>query len=48
MPRIPKTMRAAVKTAQGDFEIWEVPVPEITQPNFVLARVKAAGRNLWK
>jgi L-iditol 2-dehydrogenase len=43
VPRIPKTMRAAVKTAQGDFEIKEVPVPEITQPNFVLARVKGAG-----
>lgn len=40
---IPKMQKAAVKTAAGDFEIKEVPVPEITQPNFVLVRVKGAG-----
>ncbi|MEM2094567.1 MAG: alcohol dehydrogenase catalytic domain-containing protein [Candidatus Bathyarchaeia archaeon] len=37
------TMKAAVKTAQGDFEIKEVPIPEITRPDYVLARVRAAG-----
>ena len=41
MPR--KMMKAAVKTAAGDFEVKEVPVPEITQPDFVLAKVRAAG-----
>ena len=40
---IPKTQLAALKTAAGDFEIQTVPVPEITQPNFVLARVRGAG-----
>ncbi|UCD73597.1 MAG: alcohol dehydrogenase catalytic domain-containing protein, partial [Candidatus Bathyarchaeota archaeon] len=38
-----KKMKAAVKTAAGDFEVKDVPMPEITEPNFVLARVKAAG-----
>jgi len=38
-----KTMKAAVKTAAGDFEIKQVPVPEITQPDYVLAKVRAAG-----
>jgi threonine dehydrogenase-like Zn-dependent dehydrogenase len=36
-------MKAAVKTAQGDFEIKDVPMPEITRPDYVLARVRAAG-----
>ena len=40
---IPKNMIAAVKTKAGDFEIKTVPVPEITQPNFVLVRVRGAG-----
>ena len=38
-----KTMKAAVRTAAGDFEIKDVPMPEITLPSFVLARVKVAG-----
>ena len=38
-----KTMKAAIKTAAGDFEVKEVPVPEITEPDFVLAKVRAAG-----
>ena len=40
---MPKTMKAAVKTKAGDFEIKDVPMPEITQPNYVLAKVRAAG-----
>jgi threonine dehydrogenase-like Zn-dependent dehydrogenase len=36
-------MKAAVKTAKGDFEIKEVPRPEITQPNYVLVKVRSAG-----
>ena len=39
---MPKMMKAAVKTAQGDFEIKEVEVPKITAPNEVLARVRAS------
>ncbi len=38
-----KMMKAAVRTAAGDFEVKEVPMPEITQPNYVLAKVRAAG-----
>jgi len=36
-------MRAAVRTARGDFEVKEVPMPEVTRPDYVLARVRAAG-----
>ena len=38
-----ETMKAAVKTAEGTFEIKNLPIPEITSPNFVLAKVRAAG-----
>ncbi|MBC8224789.1 alcohol dehydrogenase catalytic domain-containing protein, partial [Candidatus Bathyarchaeota archaeon] len=38
-----KTMKAAVKTAEGDFEIKEVPIPEITRPDYVLVKVRSAG-----
>ena len=41
MPK--KTMKAAAKTAAGDFEVKEVPMPEISESNFVLAKVRAAG-----
>ena len=40
---LPKMMKAAVKTAQGDFEIKDVPIPEVTRPDYVLAKVRAAG-----
>jgi 2-desacetyl-2-hydroxyethyl bacteriochlorophyllide A dehydrogenase len=36
-------MKAAVKTAEGDFEIKEVPMPEITRPDYVLVKVRSAG-----
>ena len=36
-------MKAAVKTVQGDFEIKDVPVPEITRPDYVLVKVRSAG-----
>jgi L-iditol 2-dehydrogenase len=36
-------MRAALKTAEGRFEIAEVPRPPITDPDWVLARVRVAG-----
>ncbi len=36
-------MKAALKTSRGDFEIKEVPIPQITNPDYVLARVRAAG-----
>lgn len=36
-------MKAAVKTVKGDFEIKEVPMPEITQPDYALAKVKVSG-----
>ncbi|MCW3990536.1 MAG: alcohol dehydrogenase catalytic domain-containing protein [Candidatus Bathyarchaeota archaeon] len=38
-----KTMKAAVKTAEGDFEIKEVPMPEITRPDYVLVKIRSAG-----
>jgi L-iditol 2-dehydrogenase len=38
-----KMMKAAVRTAEGTFEILSVPIPELKQSNYVLARVKAAG-----
>jgi len=38
-----KTMKAAVKTARGDFEIKDVPIPEITQPDYVRVKVRGAG-----
>jgi len=46
-------MNAAVRTADGRFEIKEVSMPEITEPNFVLAKVRAAGvcgsdMHFWK
>jgi L-iditol 2-dehydrogenase len=40
---MPKTMKAAVKTANGDFEVKQVPMPEITQPDFVLVKIRSAG-----
>jgi len=48
-----KMMKAAFKTPAGDFEIRETPIPKITQPDYVLAKVKAAGvcgsdMNFWK
>jgi L-iditol 2-dehydrogenase len=36
-------MKAAVKTAKGDFEIKEVPIPEITKPDYVLVKIRGAG-----
>ncbi len=36
-------MKAAFKTRKGDFEIKEVPIPEVTRPDYALAKVKAAG-----
>lgn len=36
-------MKAATKTAQGDFEVKVVQTPQVTDPNWVLARVRAAG-----
>lgn len=41
--KLTKTMKAAVKTAQGDFEIKDVPIPEITRPDYVLVKVRSAG-----
>jgi L-iditol 2-dehydrogenase len=41
--KLSKKMKAAVKTAQGDFKIKEVPMPEITQPDYVLVKVRSAG-----
>lgn len=38
-----RTMRAAVKTTTGDFEVKEVPMPEIVKPDYILAKVKTAG-----
>ena len=38
-----KTMKAAVWTAEGTFEVKDVPMPEIQGPNEVLARVRASG-----
>ena len=38
-----KTMKAAVKTAEGDFEIKDVPMPEITRPDYVLVKVRSSG-----
>lgn len=36
-------MLAALKTAHGDFELQEVAIPQITHPDWVLARVRVAG-----
>jgi L-iditol 2-dehydrogenase len=36
-------MKAAVKTAQGDFEIKEVEAPPLAAPDWVLMRVRVAG-----
>ncbi|QHS63726.1 zinc-dependent alcohol dehydrogenase [Chitinophaga agri] len=36
-------MKAAVKKADGTFEMKEVDTPRITQPDWVVARVKVAG-----
>jgi L-iditol 2-dehydrogenase len=38
-----KTKKAAVKTAEGTFEIKEVPMPEITRPDYVLVKVRGSG-----
>jgi L-iditol 2-dehydrogenase len=40
---LPKTRKAAVKTAEGTFEIKEVPMPEITRPDYVLVKVRGTG-----
>jgi L-iditol 2-dehydrogenase len=36
-------MKAALKTATGEFEVAEVASPKITHPDWVLARVRVAG-----
>jgi len=36
-------MKAALKTAEGDFEIKEVETPKIPRPDWALARVRVAG-----
>ncbi len=36
-------MKAAAKTAEGDYEIIEVPMPEITRPDYVLVKIRSAG-----
>ncbi|MGV3557843.1 zinc-dependent alcohol dehydrogenase [Larkinella arboricola] len=36
-------MKAALKTAQGDFEVTNVETPKIPRPDWVLARVRVAG-----
>lgn len=36
-------MKAAVKTAEGDFEVREVEAPRIPHPDWALARVRVAG-----
>lgn len=36
-------MKAALKTAEGTFEISEVNIPQIPHPDWVLARVRVAG-----
>jgi len=38
-----RTMKAAVKTAKGDFEVKEVETPTIPHPDWVRARVRVAG-----
>lgn len=38
-----ETMKAALKTANGEFELAEVERPQIPGPHWVLARVKVAG-----
>jgi L-iditol 2-dehydrogenase len=38
-----KTMKVAVKTAEGDFEIKDAPIPNITRPDYVLIKVRSAG-----
>jgi L-iditol 2-dehydrogenase len=38
-----KHMKAAVKTAKGDFEVKEVETPKIPHPDWVLMRVRVAG-----
>ena len=46
MPDIPPTMRALVAPRQGppsNFEIQDMPTPEITVPDHVLVRVHATG-----
>ncbi|HEX8563321.1 MAG TPA: alcohol dehydrogenase catalytic domain-containing protein [Flavobacterium sp.] len=37
------TMKAAIKTAEGTFEVTEVHLPKLQKPDWVLARVKVAG-----
>jgi L-iditol 2-dehydrogenase len=36
-------MTAAIKTAEGDFDIQEVAIPKITKPDWVLAKIKVSG-----
>ncbi|MFO0953555.1 MAG: zinc-binding dehydrogenase [Isosphaeraceae bacterium] len=38
-----RTMKAAVKTEDGRFEVKEVPTPEIPAPDWVRARVRVSG-----
>ncbi|CAN5366593.1 sorbitol dehydrogenase [soil metagenome] len=37
------TMKAALKTATGEFEVTEVETPKIPHPDWVLARIRVAG-----
>jgi L-iditol 2-dehydrogenase len=37
------TMQAALKTADGEFEIQQVDRPELKKPDWVLARIKVSG-----
>jgi len=36
-------MKAAIKTATGEFDVTEVETPKIPQPDWVLARIRVAG-----
>lgn len=38
-----QTMKAALKTANGEFEITTVKTPKIPNPDWILARVRVAG-----
>jgi L-iditol 2-dehydrogenase len=37
------TMKAALKTATGEFEVKEVETPKLTNPDWVLVRVRVSG-----
>ncbi|HEU4496768.1 MAG TPA: alcohol dehydrogenase catalytic domain-containing protein, partial [Flavobacterium sp.] len=36
-------MKAALKTAEGDFEVAQVEMPKIMHPDWVLAKIKVSG-----